>query len=89
MDKDSLTFGNYPVEFETTENDIIIKCKGVIGKYSQILAYLDFTKGQNYPYQFSENMIIQTETGYKIACLRGTFEEADKIIKHCKQLIKK
>jgi len=81
-----LTFGKHPVEIEVIDSDIHIKCKGVEGKFSQVEKYLLQTKGHSINYKFSDSNIIQTEEGYKIACLRGTYEEAEKIISYCNHL---
>lgn len=82
-----LTFGNYPVELKLVDTEIEITCKGVTGTFTQCDKYMKRTKGKNFSYKFGDYNIIRTEKGYKIACLRGSLEESERIIAECKELL--
>lgn len=94
-EKGVCTFGGYPVTFrQTNSGDILIHCKNVIGLYSQVKAFRNKTSVTGrYPYGVREQdkceiqNSIHTSGSVKIACLEGSKEEIDLIIRECESLL--
>lgn len=94
-EKKDLTFGGYPVKIKKMhDGDVYIYCKNVIGKWSQIDAFLKKKSVSGiYPYGVREqdkceikNSVINP--GYlKIACLEGSPDECRVLKKECESLL--
>ena len=83
---DNYTFGGYPIEVEVIGDDAILTCKGVIGKLSEIEAFL---KKSNYPsniYPFGDKCLIEAEDNdyVRIACLRESRAATKKMVEDCR-----
>lgn len=86
-----MTFGGYEVNLRKVDNDILIQCKNVIGKYSQ---YLNYKKklGSEFGLKEEEKCKIEFSitysNGIKIGCLEGSKEELKELINNCELLLK-
>lgn len=91
----TLTFGGYPVTLrKMNDGDVYIHCKNVIGKYSQIKAFVNRTSITGvYPYGVRNQDKCEIKksvlnSGYvKIACLEGSPEECNLLICECESLL--
>lgn len=87
-----LTFGGEPVELRrmpTDSNDLLIRCKGVIGTYRQIknwmstgLGHFGGVKGTG-----TSSMSWSGDGGVAIDCLTSSKEELDTLDEVCQQMI--
>ena len=91
-----LTFDGFPIEFRKIGDDIILRCKNVIGLYSQIETYYKNEDPYVLTYWFgvrkkdrceiSSSMIKRG--GLRIGCLTASKEEVTEVRNYCNQLLK-
>lgn len=91
-DRVELQFGGYPVELRKVDDDVLIRCKNVIGTYKQ---YIDFKNKKNDEFGLKESekckfeFSIMYKNGLKIGCLDGTRQEKENLINKCEILLNK
>lgn len=93
---EQIYFANEPVTFNRTgKDDVVVRCKGTLGLYSQLKRYVDKKPDVDgsYPYgiknkepmEISKCRILPHHV--EIACLTGTEEQFNIIINKCKSLL--
>lgn len=74
-----ITFNDYPVTFKMgPNNDVYVKCKGVIGLLSEGEEFLKRKNGEN-GYKFGGRDINQIDNFVQIDCLTDTKKQFKKI----------
>lgn len=76
-----LTFNDFPIIFKMgSDNDVHIKCKGVVGKLSEGEAFLK-RKNKEGNHTFGGRPIVQIDNMVQIDCLTDTKLQFKKIAK--------
>jgi hypothetical protein len=78
-----LSFAGYPVEIRIVKDEVIIRCKQVIGTLSQVE---DFMEGRSFKFGIRGTTTYISDDGVwaKIGCLRDTSENFNKLYKKIK-----
>lgn len=93
--KPTFTFDGYPVDIRPIDGDIIIRCKNVIGLYSQIQTFLHRDKSMCTTHWFGVRQKDRCEItqsilkrgGLQIGCLTASKEETKKLELYCNHIL--
>jgi len=91
MGENEITFGGEPVNLRLISEDVLIGCKGLVGKYSQLKAWREKSDpiGVYYFGAFADRrrVVRDISGGMKIDCLVGSMDEIGRIETACEKLI--